>query len=294
MATMTQTPEIVDTPIRAQLHGLLDAIELLAAARSTGIAAALADCSHEIRRSDDDDTIHYTAIDHDGHTDDVSDCAACEDELGDIRDSLPAGWLVEWTGDGNGTELDVSIEVDDVWQRAIDHLESQIDDARAALAEADEPRVWSLRECGAEFRTLIGTREDAIDEAKGCTDGDYGEVTSTCWTDIHAICEESDEHESVTVEIEPDEPDCTHEDGHDWQSPHEVVGGIEENPGVQGHGGGVVFTEVCAHCGAYRITDTWAQRPDTGEQGLHEVAYREADDESRTWVESVREDEDDE
>lgn len=86
------------------------------------------------------------------------------------------------------------------------------------------------------------------------------------------------ERECITVELEPPEPDCAGDHDHDWCSPHSVVGGIH------GHGGGVVIREVCAHCGRYRITDTWAQRSDTGQQGLDSVAYDDADDASLAWV----------
>lgn len=167
---------------------------------------------------------------------------------------------------------------------AIDRLRAEMVLLRGQLRDADEPRLWSLREDGHEFRTLVGTRAEAVAEAEGCDDGDYGEVTETIWTDIHAVCEESDEHESVTVEIEPDAPRCEAGHDHDWQAPYEVLGGLAENPGVQGHGGGVLIREVCAHCGAYRITDTWAQRMDTGEQGLTSVAYEPADETSQAWV----------
>lgn len=76
-----------------------------------------------------------------------------------------------------------------------------------------------------------------------------------------------------TIEVEPDEPDCT-ADAHDWQSPIELVGGLRENPGVYGHGGGIIIQEVCLHCGCGRLTDTWAQDRNTGEQGLTSVSYQ--------------------
>jgi integrase len=43
-----------------------------------------------------------------------------------------------------------------------------------------------------------------------------------------------------TVRLEPSEPDWQNEHLHDWQSPWSVLGGLKENPGVWGHGGGVV------------------------------------------------------
>lgn len=49
-------------------------------------------------------------------------------------------------------------------------------------------------------------------------------------------------------------------------------------------GGGVVCREVCRHCGAYQVTDSWAQDMCDGEQGLTAVTYEEADAASLAWV----------
>lgn len=92
------------------------------------------------------------------------------------------------------------------------------------------------------------------------------------------------DEDSHTITREPDEPGCS-ADAHDWRTPHAVVGGAKENPGCRGHGGGVIQTEVCAHCGAYMVTDTWAQDPQTGEQGLRSIEYRPADEASEAWLE---------
>lgn len=134
--------------------------------------------------------------------------------------------------------------------------------------------------------------QDYVDE------GDWGQSNETSWVSVSAwrtgyVLSDAEAEEVLclqidlmrhTTEIAPDEPQC--EDGreHDWRSPYDVVGGIEENPGVYGHGGGVIITEVCTHCGAYRVTDTWAQDMATGEQGLTSVEYREADELSLEWI----------
>lgn len=90
------------------------------------------------------------------------------------------------------------------------------------------------------------------------------------------------DRECITITVEPNEPECEAGQDHDWQSPHDVVGGLEENPGVQGHGGGVIIREVCAHCGCYRVTDTWASHG--AQQGFESVRYEDADDDSLAWV----------
>lgn len=126
--------------------------------------------------------------------------------------------------------------------------------------------------------------------------GEWGEITETSWITVYVwrngyvLDPDADEVERIqidrdshTIVIEPDEPECTADD-HDWQSPYSVLGGLKENPGVWGKGGGVVITEVCSHCGMYRVTDSWAQRRDTGEQGLESIEYREADEASLKWI----------
>ena len=122
--------------------------------------------------------------------------------------------------------------------------------------------------------------------------GEWGEITSTIWVHVSTWVEEMDddgevvrlEEERHTVKIDPEEPECRHDEGHDWRSPYSVLGGLRENPGVRGNGGGVVCTSVCRHCGAYQISDSWAQDPETGEQGLDSLEYRESDEASLAYV----------
>ena len=114
-----------------------------------------------------------------------------------------------------------------------------------------------------------------IDLAKVCRGGgDWPDVESTDWHTISVQAGNDVENHSVTVH--PAEPSCS-DDEHHWTAPHHIVGGITENPGVWGHGGGVTIHEICEHCGTHRHTDTWAQRRDTGEQGLTSVTYAQPD-----------------
>jgi hypothetical protein len=151
------------------------------------------------------------------------------------------------------------------------------DSAAAALAGSSEPRRWKLTEEGHDYATITASSlAEALDLARANVDASNYEVTETIWIDVRVSCELTGECDSDTVALDPSEPDCEEGHEHDWGSPHEVVGGLTENPGVFGHGGGVLIHEVCAHCGSHRHTDTWAQRPDTGQQGLTSVRYEEA------------------
>lgn len=128
-------------------------------------------------------------------------------------------------------------------------------------------------------------------------DGDWGESQSTSWVCISTykkgigldrlgFAEDHDyDYKGYKITIDPKEPDCLSGMEHDWRSPYSVVGGLKENPGVFGNGGGVISKECCAHCGKYKISDSWAEDPSDGQQGLDSVSYEDADDDSKAYVE---------
>jgi hypothetical protein len=129
----------------------------------------------------------------------------------------------------------------------------------------------------AEIEIEADSAQDAAQEY--VDDGDWGDDAKTFWVDVHvspldaAGEPDEDRHECITVTVNPDEPDCTHEAGHAWAQPYALLGGLKENPGVVGSGGGVRGRDVCLLCGLAKNWDSWAQRPDTGEQGLDSVEY---------------------
>lgn len=115
-------------------------------------------------------------------------------------------------------------------------------------------------------------------------DGDWGENDATHWVSVNVwrtgigiddgeIVESLHDEDTVTIAVDPAEPECEDGAAHDWASDFAVVGGIEENPGVWGSGGGVRMVRHCRRCGCGMHTDTWAQNPGTGEQGLTSVRY---------------------
>src|SRR5690606_4202298 len=130
-----------------------------------------------------------------------------------------------------------------------------------------------------EYRTAKSAKEAAREYVET---GDWGERNETIWIDVLAyrkalVVGENDDVVEVrideqrhTITLDPNEPDCTDGQTHDWRGRD-----------MRSHGGGLIITEVCAHCGRRRIHNTWAQRPDTGEQGLGAIEYREADEASR-------------
>lgn len=74
-------------------------------------------------------------------------------------------------------------------------------------------------------------------------------------------------------------PECVDGGEHDWRAPYGLVGGIVENPGVWGHGGGIVSTEYCFRCGCQMRSDTWAQDPSDGSIYSHpEQVYTSLDE----------------
>jgi hypothetical protein len=121
-----------------------------------------------------------------------------------------------------------------------------------------------------EARDLADARRQAGAWARA---GDWNEPEETIWIRVTIFDEDGDWVDTVHVAIDPTEPACSGYEEHDWRAPHALVGGLKENPGVHGHGGGIVIAEVCVRCGCKRTTDTWAQDRSTGEQGLTSVSY---------------------
>ncbi len=143
-----------------------------------------------------------------------------------------------------------------------------------------EPRKWHAADCSGfavEFDADSG-EQAAQQYVDG---GDWGHRNETQWITVTAwrrgIDADGDWRDVDSaihkITLEPEEPDCIDADGHDWQAPLEIVGGIKENPGVWGHGGGVTIDEVCVRCGCGKTIDTWAQDMSDGEQGLRSVSY---------------------
>lgn len=138
-------------------------------------------------------------------------------------------------------------------------------------------RSYTLRdEAGTEKVISAASMDDAEVQAKEWVrDGDYGQIEKTIWIDAEIFTNDDSERSFVTVAIDPVVPPCKSGETHNWQSPYRLVGGLRENPGVFGNGGGVIITEACVVCGCRRTTDTWAQNPTTGKQGLTSVEYAE-------------------
>ena len=126
---------------------------------------------------------------------------------------------------------------------------------------------YTLSDGDSEFEIEAADNRDADLAARiwlRC--GDYldPETPKTTWIDCRISG--NDEEWTITVQLDPPEPECVGE--HSWK---EVPGS------VRGHGGGVKLTEFCKRCGVYRHIDTWAQRPDTGEEGFETVWYSDPD-----------------
>ena len=88
-------------------------------------------------------------------------------------------------------------------------------------------------------------------------------------------------------------PECeAAEDGeHDWRSPHSLVGGLRENPGVWSGGGTIMQNKsVCRCCGCYKTeTDKGSQCHESEAKVVIEIEPR--DEASESWLKETHEDE---
>lgn len=138
--------------------------------------------------------------------------------------------------------------------------------------------------CSDEGGSAVIEADSAQEAAQEYVDGgDWGEITTTQWVSVW-VKEGDEDYGTIKIAIDPTEPDCIDGNEHVWRSPYSVVGGIKENPGVWGHGGGVRTKCICLHCGTYLHGDTWGQDQSDGEQGLATISYSEADSDSIAWL----------
>lgn len=171
------------------------------------------------------------------------------------------------------------------------------DQQSAAVEAASGLKHWFELRVDDEVVTTfdVQTVQDAEYEAEiFIPDHDWGVSSSHCIKAevVEATVgmgqgEDYANHTIVRVLVHPKEPRCTQDEaGHLWESPHEVVGGDLDNPGVYGsrRGPGIEEREVCGFCGLYKVTDRSAQHPLTGEDYAGHLEYREADEKSMNWL----------
>lgn len=139
-----------------------------------------------------------------------------------------------------------------------------------------------------EAESLAEALETACEWA---SEGSYSErVMVRVW--VQGLDEDGEPtDESLSGEVEagpepkPEKTECgTEDEDHDWESPIELVGGCEENPGVWSTGGtSFHFEYVCSKCGMYKTVKTAGQQRNPGE--LEEtIEYSAADERSLAWV----------
>jgi len=156
-------------------------------------------------------------------------------------------------------------------------------------------RFYMREECGgSEYFEAEDMKEARAVAEEWVQDGEYGD--KSCYVGVYLVEVDDDDEEigegerfSVLVDRETVEPDCDSEEGiHDWQSPYELLGGCQENPGVWGIGGTQITSkEVCANCGMYKI---YTSESTPGNYPIEPAytEYEDADDASLDWVAGLK------
>jgi hypothetical protein len=140
-------------------------------------------------------------------------------------------------------------------------------------------RKWHTNDGGEPQTFQCDSAQEACQKN---ADTNYWEKESkTTWVDVTAWQDGIDadgnirqvNDHTITMTVDAEVPDCVKGKSHDWISPHKLVGGCEDDPGVFSHVCGLIHREVCRYCGTEKVTDTWAQNPSNGQQGLESESY---------------------
>jgi hypothetical protein len=103
-------------------------------------------------------------------------------------------------------------------------------------------------------------------------DGSWGDdADTTRWVQVYVwerytlgniVIDDEENEESYFIPIEAPEPDCKFEYEHEWENVEEYI-----------NGAGIIHKERCIHCECERVTNTDAQDPESGQQGLTSISY---------------------
>lgn len=121
--------------------------------------------------------------------------------------------------------------------------------------------VYNCDDGNAEIKIEAETPQEAAQEYVDGGDWNVTPESGTTWVNVHVWTDDGEVEETITVTLHPEEPECSEGYEHEWRE-----------DSIRGNGGGVIVHEVC-RCGWTMITDTWAQNPSNGVQGLRSIRY---------------------
>jgi hypothetical protein len=121
------------------------------------------------------------------------------------------------------------------------------------VIHTDFQTQWKCDDGNCEIEIEADTAEEAAQEYVDGGEWGVNEFGKTAWIEVRVWpasmtrqeAMDDGEDEAIMVRVDPDEPECDSEDGHDWQE-----------SGSIGNGGGVITTEVCRRCDCRRTTNT--------------------------------------
>lgn len=154
-------------------------------------------------------------------------------------------------------------------------------------------KYWEFRDDGGIFENAIKAEdlEAAKELAEEITKNGSWDTKGSVIVRIREVDElghsiEEGEEDSIEVDVgdDPEPPACVEGKEHEWVSPHEVVGGLDSNPGVWSTGGtGITTREVCGRCGVYRVMRHTGSQRNPGEAS-EIVEYEDADEASLAYI----------
>lgn len=161
---------------------------------------------------------------------------------------------------------------------------------------------WDGSRWSVDVSDIDASARPAVADALGrATGGTWELIDDRCvWVSVPSDWETEDitreqDAADCSGSYSDDEPACTSDGpgdddgGHDWRSPHSLLGGLKENPGVWGGSGTRMSVKtVCAACGKYRTETSAGSQRNHGEPDAV-VTYEDADEASEAWLVRVHE-----
>lgn len=151
--------------------------------------------------------------------------------------------------------------------------------AREAYCDSDEPRTWVFGGEGGEGHDDVTCRPAELDLQEIAEDGtwDVDPEKGSIAVLVTATCEETDEKRIRLCIIDPEEPACPVDEEHEWTDALDLVGGCKSSPGIFANGAGITSIHVCGLCGMKRVYTTCSQGRHAETEYDHDKTHYEED-----------------
>jgi hypothetical protein len=159
-----------------------------------------------------------------------------------------------------------------------------------SVATEDDLQSWEVRRNGSVTGWIVARSvsmalivvRDSFPKTR--VEAGIAETNETVFVELSVSCSKTGESGSTSIAFHPAEPTCLSGRRHSWTVRDETDPFDQTPGGMMETREGVLVTEVCCHCGCYKVTDAFEKRADHLHARATTLSYRSANTLSLSWI----------